>query len=335
MLRSEIRKSLNNCAEFLKNDAVERSLLGPAVKDGSTALVFTAMEAAISFRERASNNDLEMIGAFKLDAILTVQFWVEVATNPKRILMPARNAEALKRANAFLSSIIYPDPNKTEPDNVLRVFLPENEELSNPKRISMLLGCIEELSEIVCSAYDIDASGISIMSLDSGSNKVIDFKGSGEIISTLGSILLQFWEKIAFYKHETRMKRIKEISQSMDVFSDIQKREEKGELKKGEAEKLRKKLETNLGVVSTVGAYTEDFEARSVVHPQLVMQPERRLLSDMRSPHEITSTRAKDTTSAQNAIEDADVATDNPSAGDELTSDERKMLQRYRESKNE
>ena len=139
-------------------------------------------------------------------------------------------------------------------------ILPEDQEISSPKRISLLMDNVLDASELISEIYSIEEHSLSIVSCDSGSDKSFTFGGASSIIDKLKEFYLTIWEKIAFHKQEKRLRELKIVAETLPIFEKIGELHKKGTLDDHQVEKYKNKIETCMGTFLKIGAFTPEFE---------------------------------------------------------------------------
>lgn len=164
--------------------------------------------------------------------------------------------------------------------------LPENEgDYSSPARATYLLEGVSLIYEAISETHGKEGNDLAFLSCDSGSDKVFDFAGSGEIVKEIRLLFIEVWDRIVFYKQRSHQLSADAISNSLPLIEKISHMERDGVLVAEQAEILKRKLLKGIDKIIDSGAITPEMENRKYENARAIMQPQPKLIA---APHPTT-----------------------------------------------
>ena len=260
--------------------------------EASTAM-FTALNRYSIASSRFSESAQIIERLMELDELTDTSKWPRMASSKvgSQLLSARSSIEfAVNQLPKIISllerSYNHQEENIESSTQVLSVTLPEEKgKASKPERIIQLIEAVSQLYE-VCSEI-LDNSHIDeivIVGCDSGSDKSFDFLGTAKAIACLKDLILEIFDRIAFFKEEQFSRRVELVKEVLPVYAQIGELERSNSIGPEAAELCRRKLSEGVAQFIEVGAIIPEMVPRTNVPPRLTMAPEPKLLTS--SPKE-------------------------------------------------
>jgi hypothetical protein len=166
-------------------------------------------------------------------------------------------------------------------ENVLTVYLQEKKnELSHPKRIADLMEAVSGIYDAVAEVNGIQNEPLLVLACDSGSNKGFDFKGAGQCVKEMKELILEMFDRIAFFKEKRFEQRIEVLGKSLSVVEKIGSLEKAQKIDREHAAVLRKAIFGGLEMLRECGAVIPEMDDRvQSISVNALMAPSQKLLS--------------------------------------------------------
>ncbi len=230
----------------------------------------------------------DIIAIFDLQDIYLPSFWARIVVSPDpAILYHTRNnllffsEHAQKIIKLLDFSSVEKVPVSDQPtDQFITMILPEDDGVTtSPDRLIRAIESVTGLYEVVSAVNYHDGTKLSIVSLDSGSDKAVTFIGAGDIAKSVRGIISDIWDRVILGKKTQSAADISLIAGALPVFATISEQEATGTLQREEAEILRRTLLKSATGVVMSGAITTDIETRSLPTPRALVQQRQLLLT--------------------------------------------------------
>jgi len=297
MLRSEIEGAVKNLIDTIEECQLSR-VFTSILESKSESNTETALDSFRKFLEITQmynafeNQLLEM---FELDRLKDTAFWasiiqqqdegtqkniqeilasIDLALNylPKILILTDENG-------AKISSAIKEGEKEGIEYGSFSIVVIEEENLSSPKRLIMMLESIQGLYELVGHMKNLPIKNLVVTSCDSGNDKKFDFLGSAEIIKGVKDIILSLWDRVVFYREEKAGKQLELLTQSLPIVAEIYDLEKSGTLGQEEAEILRRQATSSVSKFSQAGVTIPEMEDLTIYDPRELMRPNLKSLS--------------------------------------------------------
>lgn len=251
---------------------------------------FQALSVRLATYSKIENDVLKIMG---LEAIRDADFWqIVTQKQDRRLLLEIFNgvkfvSDQLPKLISLLSRS-YPSPESSELElpiedfhgkAVLRVILQEEDsQVSSTQRVIMALEGIQGIFDVFSRLNKYPDSGLLVVGIDSGSDKVFDLLGIASAVNDAKELIIGLFERIVFLRQGHASQNIEVIAQSLPVFSEINRLSKAGELSPEEAELIRRKLFSSLGKISDSGVVIPEMTSAVQSDPRLIMRPQPKLL---------------------------------------------------------
>lgn len=167
-----------------------------------------------------------------------------------------------------------------ESKEIITVILPEaSNTASHPERLIKILQSIDQFYKSMAIILENDQYDLSVVAIDSGSDKSFDFLGAAKVVSAVKELIIELWDRVVFYKEKKLHERIELISQSLPIIEKIKAMEESGALGKEQGELLRRDILSGTKNFLNAGAILPEFSYHANYEPRKLMTPEAKLLS--------------------------------------------------------
>lgn len=198
-----------------------------------------------------------------------------------------------------------------ENKEILSVVLPEaSKTASHPERLIMTLQSVEQFYKSMAIILGNDQNDISVIAIDSGSDKSFDFLGAAQVVTAVKELIIELWDRVVFYKEKKLQERIELISKSLPIIERIKSMEDSGALGKEQCELLKRDILSGTKKFLSAGALLPEFSYHSVQEPRKLMTPEAKLLSMPESISE-SNKQHEPTLSDENIIENEEFSDEN------------------------
>ena len=158
---------------------------------------------------------------------------------------------------------------KVDRSSYLRTTLPDDDATS-PKRLTDSIESIalfyKIFEAIVPEDDENNREPLSIVSIDSGSDKSFDFFGAAKLIECIKELILQIWDRLVFHRVRSTSEKIKLVSQSLPVIAQIEKLAETDSIPRETAERLKRDVTHAVSKFIESGTSIPEFENVST-HP--------------------------------------------------------------------
>lgn len=162
----------------------------------------------------------------------------------------------------------------------LTVILPEPEnQFSSPSRLTESLDAISLIYESFAILENESPQELSVVSLDSGSDKSFDFLGNAKIIELVKDFIFKIFRNAIYYKEDKTEKRIDLWSKGLNVIDQIGTMVKNESISPEQGEILKRNFINGKDKFINAGAILPEFDDRANVNPKELMQPEIKLLS--------------------------------------------------------
>lgn len=168
---------------------------------------------------------------------------------------------------------------KFEGKSIMSVLIiEESNRYSSPERIIEILESVDTLYRMCSTMNGIPPEGLSVIACDSGSDKSFDFLGLAKVIECVKELILSMWDRVVFYKERQLSERIGLVSQTLPIFSDLEKLAESKALAPEQVELVRRGLLSGISKFMESGATIPEIENFTHYNPRKLMAPEPKLL---------------------------------------------------------
>jgi len=190
---------------------------------------------------------------------------------------------------------------------LLTVILPEvDREFSKPIRITEMIESINLFYDSICILEN-TTNDLSIISIDSGSDKSFDFLGSAEVIKQTKEIVLSLWDRVVFYREKKLSERIDIIAKSLPVIERINELEVNEKITPEQAEILRRNIFQGASSFIETGSIIPEINNASSFNPRELLAPEQKLLTAPDTIHTLEKVVERKKSDIDN-LSDEDVA---------------------------
>jgi hypothetical protein len=189
---------------------------------------------------------------------------------------------ALVRADAAekFTSQMHADPVAGGRYDTLQVIVIDDaEERTAVDRLVAILHSVRELYAVSSRLAGVDEA-LSVISMDSGGDKTIDFYGLAPAIAGTRDVMLSMWDKIVFYRSDKTGERNKLVAENLSVLWEIQALKETGRFSAEEAEILRRRTIDAAIKFLDAGATIPEIQDRAVFEPRALMAPTNKMITN-------------------------------------------------------
>lgn len=163
---------------------------------------------------------------------------------------------------------------------IITLILPEQEtETSKPARLIEAIESITSFYHTIAEIDDFNPDDLSVVALDSGSDKSFDFLGAAKVVTAVKELIIELWDRIVFHKERKLIYQAEAITKALPVFEKINSLQQEGKIQPEKGELMRRSLEDGVSKFIKVGAIIPEFENRSNHNPRQIMLPERKLIA--------------------------------------------------------
>lgn len=179
-------------------------------------------------------------------------------------------------------------------NDYLTLILPDIEgQTSSAKRVAKAIGSIGMLYQTCADLQKIDQNQIIMISCDSGSNKVFDFKGLGSIIKEVKELILSLWDRVVFYKHLEAKAKLDTIKESLPIFEKINTLKADGTISPELALLMGRRVTEAISGFVTSSSLIPEIQAAYQTSPEKMLQSQTLLISSPEIKTESSSDKRK------------------------------------------
>lgn len=172
-----------------------------------------------------------------------------------------------------------------EGKELLTIILPETDlSASNPDRLIIMLQSVELLYKSFSILQSYSSEDLSVVAIDSGSDKSFDFLGNAKIISSIKDFFFGLYDRIIFHKEKKLDQRIELISKTLPIIEEVNRLENEGSISPEQAELLRRDLGLATKNFIKSGAVLPEFIVMPVPDAKRLMSPEPKFLNMPNQP---------------------------------------------------
>lgn len=334
MRRSELLKAIEQIEEAITSSHMVEllySLHASYISDRSTfdpgniEPLLETIKTYTLLSQHFNDATNEILKIFNLSHIGEPRFWfnlvaAKTATTRDTLTTLIRSLQFVTEFLPPLADLLRPYEPLDDEHSILSITLPEDtNRLSRPARVVDILQGIQSLYDVCATLNDSSPDDLSILNLDSGSDKSLDLLGAAEVMKCVKEIIIDLWDRVIFFRERRTSEAINLLMQSLPVIDEIGRLEQEGRISHEQAEIIRRKAIEGATKFFTSGATIPELEEHSKFNPRLLMQPEKKLLTTTPGPLPTTDRSTpdpKDTTNEKEpeyTIDDAqdDINLDN------------------------
>ncbi|MEA3286574.1 MAG: hypothetical protein U9Q77_04280 [Candidatus Marinimicrobia bacterium] len=298
MLRSEIDNSINKLIRSIEECELVEVFTAILENEGETnpTVALHSFSKFLEITQSYNAFEHKLLKMFELEKLKDTAFWAAILKPdgqdlkrdiekvcasirftldylPKVLSLTGENLEKI-------TSTAVEEGKKSGLQYVrLSVVVIEEQELSSPKRLILMLEAIQGLYEVVGRIKNLPVRDLIVTACDSGNDKKFDFLGSSEAIEGVKAIILSLWDGIMFYRDDKTGKQIELIAQSLPVLDEINDLEKTGAFGQEEAEILRRRTILSVNKFSQAGVTIPEMEDFTRYDPRELMRPDQKILT--------------------------------------------------------
>ena len=190
--------------------------------------------------------------------------------------------------------------------DIINLILPEDPGAhSSPERLSKALEAISLFYSTCAALQGFSMDDLSVISLDSGKDKSIDFIGTASVIKAVKDIIISIWHNALYYSEKPFFERTELIKQSLPIIGKIEDKKIKHELGGEQAEIHKRNITMAAEKFISAGALIHELEQEGNKDPRKLLSPEPKLLINNEQKEQTDSTSSnKVNTSIQTPVEE-------------------------------
>ncbi len=297
MLRTELKTAVNNVLitmEKIDLVALIESLLGHGEKQVEKGHPLAVFREYLKIYEKFGNAEKEILEILQLCFLNDVQLWTMLVREEEVGQQSAvselygslkfaqdhlpKLLALLKRDTDDISERLDSKAEGEQKRAVLTTIVIEERDLSTPERLILLFQSIEGLYGAAAQVLNGEASGLSVVSCDSGSDKSFDFLGVAKIMQCVKEIILSFWDRVVYFREDKTDRRLELIANSLPIIEQITNMHTNGQLEPERAELLKRQVIESINKFAKAGVTIPEIEKYTKFNPRQLMKPERKLL---------------------------------------------------------
>lgn len=144
-----------------------------------------------------------------------------------------------------------------------------------------------ELHMNLAILFDLKQDTLTFKYFDSGSGVLVGIAAAVPIITALGTLLNQWWDKIRFYRYDSYDKKVEAISKTLEIVDTIQQKVNGSAITAEVGENLKVRLFREVEKLTEIGAMVPLKDATI---------DQRQLLTEIRNTKLLSGNVAKDVT---------------------------------------
>lgn len=238
-----------------------------------------------------SKPELQILEIMGLSKIRDPDWWQDLSKLDQPSIFNVRRAFLFTVAYLPSLSLMlkrdFVDSNEEQSENLasqgmalLSIVLVEDEgQRSTPDRLILALQAITEMYQAIATMEGESHSDLSVVAIDSGSDKSFDFLGLAKVMAIVKDTLLAIWDRRVFHRHLHVSMCTQTIAESLPIIERIHQLKESGALSPEQAELLKRQMVNGSSKLLEVGAVSPEMESQTGSSPRALMRPEPKLLA--------------------------------------------------------
>lgn len=254
----------------LRDYSVRAHEYGPAAREIAEILGLDKLEDPVLWARFLGESDGSLAHVFSLRGD------VSFARDQLPKMLPLLEQEPLRQIRKSLEE---GRPPAQEADIFTVLVVEENDAFSSPARLVACLEGVQELYRGCAIIEDAKKQDLSVIALDSGSDKSFDFLGGARAIACLKEVILSMWDKVVFFRELKLSKRLDLVAEALPVLERLSELENNGGLSKEQAELVRRDITSGVHKLLSSGTIIPEMEHHAYYNPRFLMAPEPKLLT--------------------------------------------------------
>lgn len=310
MRRIDLINSVNKIGDAIKKSGLHDVFLLPPQEKQNIEVLLKVFQQFAIYEKAFGENEKKVLDIFQLSEIGDPKLWARILVSgdsEKGIVRRARQGlhyfleflpellDLLKQDNILYyetesDGVIETTPVKDK--QLLTVILPEYEnQTSHPDRLIKALESISLLYNSFSIILGESNSDLSVVAIDSGSDKSFDFLGAAKLMESIKEMIIGLWDRIVFFREKQLNERLDLIAKSLPILEKISEMQQSGALSPEQTEILKRNITTATNNFISAGAVIPELDDNSTHSPRKLMATEPKLLINS------TSTETKTTIS--------------------------------------
>ena len=319
MRRIDLINAVNNIGVALNESKILKTVASDKVTSED---YLNSYEILHSFAIKFGEAEKKVFEIFGFDVFLSIKYWAGVIGSERtsapvlfrKLRMFLENLPALvdllKQDNVFYSSTNANLKEETpyKGRELLTIILPENQgNTSHPERLIKALEAINILYKQFDILNDTNDTSISVVAIDSGSDKSFDFVGVAKLMQEIKEFIISLWERVVFYRERQMSERLDLITKSLPILERISEMQASTKISPEQAELLKRNIISAAGKFISAGAIIPELDNHSTNNPRLLLTPEPKLLNSSNNLEEII--RTPDSSASSNNVNEIETFT--------------------------
>lgn len=298
MLRSEIVLGVKQIGEIVEAAGLMKAISSARQRDGADAgALFAAFQKLSVAAAEFGPVERHIFTTLDLSELLLPQWWASLTAargTDDRALSAAhmyRRLDFAKENLPVLLELLVRESdgsvanlaNELVPasrdDGRFVLILPEaSGRLSSPQRVTSAIDSVVILYEVMADILNASRTDLALVSCDSGSNKIFDFKGLAQVVEKITELIVTVWNKVVYHREEKQQKKAELIAHSLPIIEQLTEMERENKISPEHAELYRRRIVDGVCKFLDAGALIPQIEAQSRQEPAKLMRPKETLL---------------------------------------------------------
>lgn len=160
----------------------------------------------------------------------------------------------------------------------ISVTIIEEKQKSSPDRLINTIQSINGLYGACATILGKSDNDIYVLNCDSGSDKKFEFVGDLEIIKSVKSIIVSYWDRVVFHREAKLGRRLELISQSLPILDELAELKDKGVIEPEQEGILKRNIINSITAFGESGVTIPEIDLSTEFSPRELMKPEPKLL---------------------------------------------------------
>jgi hypothetical protein len=139
-----------------------------------------------------------------------------------------------------------------------------------PERLREFVATVRRLYMNLSRIHGVEGDQFRFKYFDSGSNVLMGIQGIKEVIVSMSTVMLQWWDKIWFARYDTFDKKIDAVSKSLTLMETVHQAVEKQVIDEETGKNLKRRVLVEVDRLTGLGA-TVPFKAEVTVDQQKIL----------------------------------------------------------------
>ena len=286
MLRSEITAAARRVLAALEVSGVADLLMrgfGGASERLRPDVLFATFQKYQHEAAKFSDAEAAFVKIFQLEPLADRRWWAQLIEDERAVheaVWPV--VQSINFCRKYMPSIVHllerdvdlPNIRQVDGGNGLQSLSGLGEErgaFSSPQRLVKALESMQKMYDACARIHHENENELSVISMDSGSDKSFDCMGAAKVVEEIRRIILDLWDRVVFFRERKFEQRIELISGTLPVLERIDDLGRNGSVSREECEIIKRKIIDGVSLFLETGAMLPEFAGEASHNPRSLL----------------------------------------------------------------